>query len=199
MGTQVPLYADATEYVVPTNRGMMSRGKAATTGVTRYFQINTRRICYSFQAPGTWEAGREPGLIRRLDGRGLVGVLLLSVADLGGSVENAIRKATERSDELYAKERGGVPSSLVPYPKVPGAWHWTLPVEGTDPSRPDGVIQIIPRWYLPVGGVWIAQFTIGVPPDVDRDAFVTGVLASLTTSREPRCYEAQLRELGGAR
>src|SRR4030095_12798712 len=46
------------------------------------------------------------------------------------------------------------------------------------------------------GGVpWSAQFTIGVPPEVVADRFVADVLMSLTTSREPRCYEARLREL----
>src|SRR2546427_1648825 len=199
-GTSLPAWTDEMEYYVPTNRGMLSRGQAAATGMTHYFHISTRRVCYSFQVPGTWEAGRESGVVRRLDGKGLVGVLLLSVADLGGgSVEDAIRKAAERSDELYAKERGHVPSTLTPYPSVPGAWHWTLAAEGTVSDRPGSVARIVPRWYLPVGDAWIAQFTIGAPPDVDGDAFVTGLLTSLTTSREPRCYEARLRELGGIR
>src|SRR5207249_7976208 len=174
-GVSLPAWTDAMEYYVPTNRGMMSRGQAAASGLTHYFHIRTRRVCYSFQVRGTWEAGRESGVVRRLDGKGLVGVLLLSVADLGGgSVEGAIRKAAERSDELYAKERGRVSSTLTPYPRVPGAWHWTLPVEGTVSDRPGSVARIVPRWYLPVGDAWIAQFTIGAPPDVDDDAFVTG-------------------------
>jgi hypothetical protein len=58
---------------------------------------------------------------------------------------------------------------------------------------------VIPRWYVPAGGDWIAQFSIAVPPDVESDGFVTTVLTSLTTSREPRCYEARLRELGVVR
>jgi hypothetical protein len=107
----------------------------------------------------------------------------------GGSAENAIRKAAERSGELYARERAGAPWSLTPYPGAPGAWSWTVPAAGS----------IIPRWYLPAGDAWIAQFTIGVPPEVVADRFVADVLTSLTTSREPRCYEARLRELGGIR
>lgn len=198
--SRLPIYADTMEYWVPTTRGKMSRGDTATTGVTHYFQTNTRRVCYAFQVRGTWEAGREAGVLRRLDGKGIVGVLLLSVADLGGgSMEDAIRKAAERSGDLYAKERGDVPWTLTPYPRVPGAWHWTLPVEGTVRGRPDSVVQIAPRWYLPVGDAWIAQFTIGVPRKVDSDVFVIDVLKSLTTSREPRCYEARLRELGAVR
>jgi len=150
--------------------------------------------------PGTWEAGRESAVVRRLDGKGAVGVLLLSVRELaGGSTEEAIRKAAERSGKLYAEESGGAPWSLTPYPRVPSAWQWTLPVEGTISDRSGAVVRIIPRWYLPVGDAWIAQFTIGVPPDVDRDAFVTNVLASLTTGQEARCYEVRLRELGGVR
>jgi hypothetical protein len=195
-GTKFPAYADGSEYYLPTNAGGMPRAQAATIGTTRYFQTNSRRICYGFEAPGTWEAGREVAVMYRLDGKGVIGVLLLSVADLGsGSVEDAIRTAAKRSAALYAKEAGGVAWTLTPYPQVPGAWRWTLPVEGTLSGRP-GSAQIAPRWYLPVAGAWIAQFTIGVPPDVDSDTFVTGVLASLTTSREPRCYEADLRAFG---
>src|SRR5262249_3985701 len=69
--TELPAYADRMEYYVPTNEGMVSRGKAATTGVTRYFHINTTRICYSVEVPGTWEAGREFGAASRLDRKGL--------------------------------------------------------------------------------------------------------------------------------
>jgi len=59
--------------------------------------------------------------------------------------------------------------------------------------------RIAPRWYLTVGDAWIAQFTIGTPPEMDRDALVAGVLERLTTSREPRCYEARMRALGAVR
>jgi hypothetical protein len=62
-----------------------------------------------------------------------------------------------------------------------------------------GASAIVPRWYLPAGGSWIAQFTIAVPPEVVADRFIDDVLRSLTTSREPHCYEATLRQLGGIR
>lgn len=191
-----PAYADGMEYYVPTNRGSMSRRQAATTGTTHYFHVNTKRICYSFQVPGTWVHGREAGVLRRLDGKGLVGVSVATVAELSaGSVEDAIRTAAERSDRLYAKATGPMPSTLAPYRPVSGAWHWKVSIEGT--GSDGSVVRIVPRWYLPIANVWIAQFAIGAPPDIDRDTFVTGVLTSLTISREPRCYEARLRELGG--
>ncbi len=197
---RLPTYADGMEYHVPTNRGPMSREQAARTGLTHYFQANTKRVCFTFHVPGTWEAGCEEGVLRRLDGKGLLGVSLLRVAESSSrSVEDAIRKGAEHSDQLYAKERGGVPSTLAPYPKVPGAWHWTVPAEGAVSDRPGTIVRIVPRWYLPVAHGWIAQFAIGTPPDVDADTFVTGVLTSLATSREPRCYEARLRELGAVR
>lgn len=194
--TDLPKYAEGMEYYIPTTHGVVPRRHAATVGVTHYFQINTTRICYNFQLPGTWEAGRESAVLRRLDGKGLVGILLFNVAELGAvSMEAAIRKAAERSGELYLKERGGAPWTLTPYPKIAGAWKWT--VEGTVSGPSGSVIRIIPRWYLPVGDTWLAQFSIGVPSDVDNDAFVTAVLRNLTTSREPRCYEQRMRELGG--
>src|SRR5947207_195727 len=91
---RLPAYADGMEYDVPTNQGMISREQAATTGLTHYFQVNTKRVCYSIQVPGTWVAGREGGVLRRLDGKGLLGISLLNVAELSnGSVEDAIRKA----------------------------------------------------------------------------------------------------------
>jgi hypothetical protein len=197
---RLPAYADGMEYHVPTNRGTLLREQAATTGLTYYFHVNTRRVCYSFQVPGTWAAGREAGVLRRLDGKGLLGVSLLNMAELSkGSVEDAISKAAERSDQLYAKERGGTPSILAPYPNVAGAWHWKVPVEGSVSDRPGTVVRIVPRWYLPVADVWIAQFAIGAPADADADTFVSSVLTSLTISREPRCYEPRLRELGAVR
>jgi hypothetical protein len=117
----------------------------------------------------------------------------------GGFPEHAIRKAAERTGELYAKERGSVPWTLTPYSRVPGAWQWTLPSKGTVSESASSVVGVAPRWYLPVGDAWIAQFTIGAPAELDGDAFVTKVLTSLTTSHEPRCYEGRLRELGGIR
>jgi hypothetical protein len=126
-GTKFPAYSDGTEYYLPTNLGRMSSAQAATIGTTRYVQTNTRRICYSLEAPGTWEAGRQSAVMRRLDGQGLIGVLLFSVAELGGGpVDDAIRTAAKRSAELYAKDAGGVAWTLTPYPRVPGAWHWVL-------------------------------------------------------------------------
>ncbi len=189
------LLASPKEYFVPTNRGLLSRSVAAPTGSTHYFQVNTRRLCYGFEVPGTWQAGREPGVMFRVDGKGAVGGLVLSLRELGAaSVDDAIRKAAARSGELYAKESGGVAWTLTPYPRVPGAWQWTLPAEGR--AGKGTVVRIPPRWYIPAADGWIAQFTIGPPPDVEADAFVTAILGSLTTSKEPRCYEARLRELG---
>jgi len=168
----------------------VSRAQVGTAGVTHYFLTNSKQICYSFQVPGVWRLRREPGVLRRLDDQGMVGLLFFGIAELGGgSAESAIRKAAERSGEVYAKERAGAPWSLAPYPGTPGAWSWTVPTSAT----------IVPRWYLPAAGAWIAQFTIAVPPEVVVDRFVDDVLRSLTTSREPRCYEATLRQLGGIR
>ena len=187
---QLPAYSDGTEYFVPTIRGPVPRALVGTAGVTHYFQINSKQICYSFQVPGVWRLGREPGVLRRLDDKGMVGVLFFGIAELGGgSADSAIRKAAERSAELYANERAGAPWSLTPYPGSPGVWFWTVPAAGS----------IVPRWYLPAGDAWIAQFTIAAPPEVVADRFVDDVLRSLTTTREPRCYEARLRELGGIR
>ena len=193
-GRPAQKYADGMEYYVPSSSRVTSRSAAAPTGVTQYFQVNTGRICSSFRLPGTWEARREAGSSRRLDGKGLVGVWLFSVRELGGgSVQDAIRKVAERSVELYAKEVRTAPWTLERYPRVPDAWQWTMPGEVTVSGRRGNVV---PRWYLPIGDAWIAQFTIDSPPDVDPEAFVASVLESLTTSNEPRCYEARLRELG---
>ena len=65
-------YTDEKEYLVPSTHGTVSRAQAASTGVTQYFQINAKRLCYSFQLPGTWEPMSEPGAARRLDGVGAV-------------------------------------------------------------------------------------------------------------------------------
>jgi hypothetical protein len=195
----LPAYEDATEYHVRTSRGFTSRTEAAPAGQTYYFQADSRRICYGFQVPGTWEAGREAGVLRRLDGRGLVGVLMLGVRDLGASApEEALRRAAAGGGDAGAKS-GAVSWTLAPYPGVAGAWHWRL---STGPGAADpgaGRPNVIPRWYVPAGTEWIAQFSIAVPPDVEPDGFVTAVLTSLTTSREPRCYEDRLRELGVVR
>jgi hypothetical protein len=192
-------YADGREYIMPTHQGPMAP-EAAGSGTTHYVHANSRRICYAFQVPGTWEPGREIAMLRRVDGKGLVGVLLLDVHELGAtSTEEAIRVAAERSHQLYAEEAGTAPWTLQPYPRVPRAWMWTLRATGTIAGKPGAVVTVLPRWFLPVGDQWIAQFTIGAPLDVDREAFVAGVLQSLTTSREPRCYEARLRELGAVR
>jgi hypothetical protein len=123
-----------------------------------------------------------------------VAARLFSVRELGGgSVQDAIRRLAEQSVELYTKEIRAAPWTLERYPSVPDAWQWTMPGEVTVGGRRGSVV---PRWYLPIGDAWIAQLTIDSPPDVDPDTFVTGVLESLTTSKEPRCYEARLRELG---
>jgi hypothetical protein len=98
--------------------------------------------------------------------------------------------------KIYAPDFGALPWTLAPYARIPGAWQWTVPREIADGR---GKIRIAPRWYLSVGDEWIAQFAIGAPRDVDRDAFVDGVINSLTTSRQPRCYERELREVGGIR
>jgi hypothetical protein len=130
----------------------------------------------------------------------MVGVLVFSVAEMGGgSVESAIRKAAERSGERLAKERAGAPWNLAPYPGVAGAWSWTVSAASPTSGPSGSAVSIVPRWYLPATDTWIAQFRIGVPPDMEPDRFVTDVLKSLTTSREPRCYETRLRELGGIR
>jgi hypothetical protein len=187
---QLPTYSDGTEYFVPTMRDPVPRTQVGTAGVTHYFLINSKQVCYSFQVPGVWHLGSEPGVLRRLDDNGAVRVVLFGIAELGGgSAESAIRKAAERSGERFTRERAGAPWSLAPYPGAAGAWSWTVPT----------VASIVPRWYLPAGDAWIAQFAIGVPSEVVADRFVDDVLNSLTTSREPRCYEARLRELGGIR
>jgi hypothetical protein len=190
-------YTDEKEYYIPSNRGTVSRAEAAPNGVTQYFQINTKRVCYSFQLPGTWEPMSEPGVARRLDGKGVISAWLFSIAELNGtSAEGAIRRAAEQSGAVYAKERAGAPWTLTPYPLVPRAWYWMVPVT---PTTSGSVASIVPRWYIPAGDAWIAQFAIRVPPGMDTDTFVASVLTSLTTSREPRCYEAKLRELGAIR
>ena len=97
--------------------------------------------------------------------------------------EDAIRKAAAQSDQQFAKHMPGARSTLTPYPRVPGAWQWTLPARTEESGRI----------------AWLAQFTLAVAPDVDADTFVGGVLQSLTTSREARCYEARMRELGALR
>lgn len=144
------------------------------------------------------ESGREPALLRRLDGGGLVGVQLLGVRELGaGSVEDAMRIAAERSGKLYAPEVGtAAPWTLAPYPRIPGTWQWTMRAERIDERRR---VRAIPRWYRAVGEDWIAQFSIGAARETDHDAFVDGVITSLTTSSEPRCFERELRELGAIR
>ena len=190
-------YTDEKEYYLPSTRDIVSRAQAAPAGVTQYFQINAKRVCYSFQLPGTWEPMSDPGGARRLDGKGVVSAWLFSIAELGAtSAEGAIRKAAEQSGAVYAKERAGAPWTLTPFPPVPRAWYWLVPVT---PTASGSVASIVPRWYVPAGNAWIAQFAIRVPPGMDTDAFVTDVLTSLTTSREPRCYEARLRELGAVR
>lgn len=59
-------------------------------------------------------------------------------------------------------------------------------------------IEGLPRYAedMPVGADWIARFAIGAPPDVDREAFVDGIVQSFAMTRERRCYEGRLRELG---
>ena len=190
-------YADEKEYYIPSSRGTVARAEAAATGVTQYFQINAKRVCYSFQLPGTWEPMNEPGTARRLDGKGVVSAWLFSVAELNATgVEGAIRKAAEQSGAVYSTERAGAPWTLTPYPPVPRAWFWTVPVTATTSGS---VASIVPRWYIPTGDSWIAQVAIRVPPGIDTDTFVTSVLTSFSTSRDPRCYEAKLRELGAVR
>jgi hypothetical protein len=192
----LPAYSDGTEYFVPTSRLRAT----PTAGVTYYFQTNTKRICYAFHVPGTWELGRQQAMLRRVDGGALVGVLLLGVRELGAaSVEDGIRKAAERSGQTYATNLGPVPWTLAPYARVPGAWVWSIPVDLVPREHPDSVVRMMPRWFVPVGHEWIGQFSIGAPSDVDRDAFVEDVIRSLTITREARCYQDRLRELGGIR
>ena len=155
---QLPAYSDGAEYFVPTMRGPVSRAQVGTAGVTHYFQINSKHICYSFEVPGVWRLGREPGVLRRLDDQGMVGILFFGIAELGGgSADNAIRKAAERSGELYAKERAGAPWSLTPYPGSPGVCpgrcrrrsrssrDGTCP--RTAPGSPSSRLLSRPRWW----------------------------------------------------
>ena len=58
---------------------------------------------------------------------------------------------------------------------------WTLPITATV-GRSPGSVGVAARWYLPVGDARIAQFTIGAPPELDGDAFVTNVLTLLRRS-----------------
>jgi hypothetical protein len=89
---------------------MVSRAQAATTGGTYYFQTNAQRACYAFRVPGTWELGREHAVLHRLDGNGVVGVLLFGVRELGAmDAQDAIRTAAERSGQAYAVNAGPVP------------------------------------------------------------------------------------------
>jgi len=149
------VYTDEKEYYVPSNRGTVSRTEAAPIGVTHYFQINTKRVCYSYQLPGTWEPMSEPGVARRLDGNGVISAWLFSIAELGGtSAEAAILRAAEQSGAVYAKDRAGAPWTLTPYPLVPRAWFWVVPVT---PTASGSVASIVPRWYVPAGDAWIAQ------------------------------------------
>ena len=190
-------YRDGSEYFWPTTRGLVSRS-AAPTGVTYYFQVDSKRVCWAFEVPGTWQLGREAALLRRIDGKGVAGVWLFGLRDIGAtSMEDAILKAAAQSDQQFARHLpGAARSTLTPYPRVPGAWQWTLPPRTEESGR---IVMAPPRWYLPVGDAWLAQFTLAVPPDVDADTFVGGILQSLTTSREARCYEARMRELGALR
>ena len=194
---QPPAYAEQQEYFVPTNQVRMPRAQAATTGTTYYFQTDTKRRCYAFRLPGTWELGSQQALLRRIDGSEVVGVLLFGVRELGASsAQDAIRNAAERSGEQHTTNAGPVPWKLVPYAPVAGAWHWTVPREFTEGTTR---VRIVERWFVPVDDEWIAQFTIGVRRDDKREAFIEAVIRSLTTSREPRCYEKHLIELGGVR
>ena len=190
-------YRDGSEYFWPTTRGLVSRSAAAAAGATYYFQIDSKRVCWAFEVPGTWQLGREAGVLRRIDGKGVAAVWLFGLRDIDAtSMEDAIRKAAAQSDQQFVKHMPGARSTLTPYPRMPGAWQWTLPARTEESGR---IVMIPPRWYLPVGDTWLAQFTLAVPPGVDADAFVGGVLQSLTTSREARCYEARMRELGALR
>src|SRR5215510_14547037 len=154
-------YTDEKESYIPSNRGSLSRAEAAPVGVTHDFQINARRVCYSFQLPGTWEPMSEPGAARRLDGQGVISAWLFSIGELGAtSAEAAIRKAAEQSGAVYAKERAGAAWTLTPYPPVPRTWYWILPVT---PTTSGSVASIVPRWYVPADDAWIAQFSISVP------------------------------------
>jgi hypothetical protein len=191
----LPTYTVPSEYFVSTERGRSSRAEAATKGTTYYFQTHDRRPCYGFHVPGTWELGRQNAMLRRIDGRAMVGVLLMNLRELEAtSVDQAIKNAAERGTELYARELGrAVPWTLAPYARIPGVWHLTARFERESSDRWS---RPIPRWYRAVGDDWIAQFSIGAPRDVDPDAFVDDVIRSLTTNLEPRCFETRLRELG---
>jgi hypothetical protein len=171
--------------------------------MTRYVHVNASRVCFAFEVPGTWEPGRQQGALRRVDGKGIVGVMLLPIRELGGgSPEDAIREAAERGSEgyeRYAKDKSPPPWTLEPYPRIPGAWTWSVPRRFAVEDRPGAIATIAPRWFVPVGDEWIAVFTVGVPQDADPEAFVDAVIRSLSTSREPRCYEAALRTLGAVR
>ena len=50
-------------------------------------------------------------------------------------------------------------------------------------------------------GIWLTAMLRPAGELAGRaiDRFVDEVMRSLTTSREPRCYETRLRELGGIR
>lgn len=173
--------SDSMEYVIPTPT------------YTYYFQGAPERICYSFHVPGQWGMGKTPALLRRADGRSIVGVVLSKTSELGGgSVEDTMREAAERSARSYEANVGRFPWTLVPFERVPGAWAW-YPQEFW---RQDRVVRLAPRWFVPVGGEWIAVFTIGAPPETGRDAFAESVIRSLSTTHEPRCYEERMRQLG---
>jgi hypothetical protein len=174
-------HSHGTEHVIPT----LTR--------TYYFQGVPQPICYSFHVPGQWAMGRAPGLLRRADGRALAGVLLWRTSELGGgSVEDAIREAADRSAQSYELSVGPFPWTLVPFAPVPGAWAW----HPREFSRDDRIVRLAPKWFVPAGAEWIAVVTIGTPPGADRDAFAEGVIRSLSTTREPRCYEERMRQLG---
>jgi hypothetical protein len=197
----LPKYDADTEYFVPTLRGTLSRTHAAIQGRTYYFQTASRRPCYSFHVPGTWELDREAAMLRRIDGGGMVGVLVFSLEETGSeSHEQAIRIAAERSAKIYADVMGDAAWTLDRHPSIRDAWVWQVPdsVRAAQ-QRPGTTTSIVPRYFMPVGDHWIAQFTVGSPADLDGEAFVDDVLRSFAMTRAPRCYEDRLRELGGIR
>lgn len=172
---------EGAEYLIPTPTR------------TYYFQSVPQRICYSFHVPGQWGMGATPALLQRPDGRGLVGVLMWSVTELGGgSVEAALQAAAERSARPYDSDTGRLPWTLVPFRRVPGVWEWHVPRQFW---RQDRVVSVIPKWFVPLSEGWIAEFTIGAPPETDPDTFVETVIRSLSTTHEPRCYADRMRQL----
>lgn len=159
-------------------------------GLTIYFGNDVSRLCITYQIPGLWYAGPEPGMVQSADGSTRVGVLTFSEADLA-EVEGG--DLIERAAASTAKGYGSLDGVKIEKTELKsfkckraGVKKWVM--KGTVEWKGERRRMDAMKLFCEITPGWVAQVTAN-----DED-LARAIIESIGTASAPDCYWPFMRE-----